>query len=81
MVGKDINGMKVHDSAARPKIGCLLWGTSPRSAAVIVDNNEEAFKELEYAHDVRYRIFKLASRLATRGVEVVSGKQRVWLEI
>jgi len=48
-----------------------------------VDDDEEDFEELEYMHDVGYRVFKLACGVAARGreggVEVVRGEQRARL--
>ena len=34
-----------------------------------VDDDEEDFEELEYTHDVGYRVFKLASGAAAEGRE------------
>jgi len=46
-----------------------------------VDDGEEDFEELEYARDVRYRVFKLACGVAAGGreggMEVVRGEQGV----
>ena len=49
-----------------------------------VDDDEKDFEELEYTHDVRYRVFKLACAVAARGreggVEVAREEQRERLE-